>query len=287
MRLAQHFAEKAFRFGREQHLIGVAGLPEMLKPALGATVGVIVLNSGLVHRVGPFRLHVELTRRLNASGYPTLRIDLSTLGDSSGTEESLSRRQQVRADVADAMAVLREQAGCMRFVLVGLCSGAANAHIAACTEQAVAGVVFLDGYTYRTAGFMLRHYLPRVVQLATWMRFFKRRVSRTSASAAAPTPADFGQTYPARAEVAAELGEMLGRDLKLYFVYSGGVSDHFNHRRQFREYFGRLAIHPNVTLSFLEQADHTYVMAADRLILLQSIDDWMQHTFPVQPSAKR
>jgi len=280
MTRAHGFTEQAFRLGREQHLIGVAGLPDT--PQDESRVGVIVLNSGLVHRIGPFRLHVDLTRRLNASGYPTLRVDLSTLGDSSGTQESLPRRQQVSADVADAMALLREQSGCTRFVLVGLCSGAGNAHIAACTEKAVAGVVFLDGYTYRTIGFMLRHYLPRAFRLASWRRFFLRRVRHAQA---VPAAADFGHKYPARAEVSAELHAMLQRGLKLYFVYSGGVSEHFNHRRQFREYFGRIAGHKHVTLSFFEEADHTYVLTGDRLKLLRSVDEWLQHNFPFKPSA--
>jgi len=48
--------ESGFRFGRARHLVGVVGLPA--SPA--DNVGVIVLNAGMVHRIGPFRLHVEL-----------------------------------------------------------------------------------------------------------------------------------------------------------------------------------------------------------------------------------
>ena len=55
--------EEAFRFGRARHLVGIAGLPSSPVPE---AVGVIVLNAGLVHRIGPFRLHVEMTRRLLA-----------------------------------------------------------------------------------------------------------------------------------------------------------------------------------------------------------------------------
>ncbi len=62
--------EHAFRFGRARHLIGVAGLPT-LSTTPSDNVGVIVLNAGLVHRIGPFRMNVELTRRLNVRGYPT------------------------------------------------------------------------------------------------------------------------------------------------------------------------------------------------------------------------
>lgn len=83
--------EEAHRFGRASHLVGVVGLPDTRR----AAIGVIVLNAGLVHRVGPFRLHVELTRRINATGYATLRFDLSTLGDSAAAPGSLTRTQQV------------------------------------------------------------------------------------------------------------------------------------------------------------------------------------------------
>jgi pimeloyl-ACP methyl ester carboxylesterase len=272
--------ETACRFGRADHLIGVVGLPGDAPNT--ASVGVIVLNSGLVHRIGPFRLHVDMTRRLNALGYPTLRLDLSTLGDSSGTGESLSRRDQITADVADAMRLLGERAGCARFVLVGLCSGAGNAHMAACSEPNVAGAVFLDGYTYRTAGFMWRRYTPKVFHLGSWSRFFSRRFHPALPE---DDVADFGHKYPPRAQVASELRSMLDRHLKLYFVYSGGISEHFNHRRQFREYFGRIADSDHVSLSFFEDADHTYVLAGDRQRLLLAIDDWLTANFPITPSA--
>ena len=48
--------EEAHRFGRARHLVGIAGVPE---GARGQT-GVIVLNAGLVHRIGPFRLNLDL-----------------------------------------------------------------------------------------------------------------------------------------------------------------------------------------------------------------------------------
>ena len=98
--------ERPMRFGRAQHLLGIVGQPSC-DPR---TTGVIVLNAGLVHRVGPFRMHVQMTRQLNVRGFPTLRFDLSTLGDSGASHEAQSREQQVLSDVSSAMALLREQA---------------------------------------------------------------------------------------------------------------------------------------------------------------------------------
>jgi len=272
--------EQAFRFGRAGHLVGVTGSASAAAP--GGGIGVLVLNAGLVHRVGPFRLHVEMTRRLNACGYPTLRFDLSTLGDSGASGESQSGAEQICADVADAMSLLAAESGCARFVLIGLCSGAVNAHRVALTDPRVAGAVFLDGYAYRTPGFYVRHYLPRLRRPSNIVRFLARRLRQP--------PRDFEPAFdvvpPPLSQVRRELAEMLERGLRLLFVYSGGASSHFNHRRQFRECFGRrISRQSAVGLGFMEQADHTYMLTTDRLRLLDLVEHWLLQNFPALPAS--
>ena len=265
-------AERAFRFGRARHLVGIAGLP----PIARGTVGVIVLNTGLMHRVGPFRLHVDLTRRLNALGYPTLRFDLSTMGDSGASAEAGSREEQVRADVRDAAALLTGHAGCTRFVLVGLCRGAQSAHIA-CTEAGVAGAVFLDGYIYRTFGFKLRHYLPRLLSPARWRGFLARKLRQV----VEPEEVTFGSVYPPRAQVRGELADMLARGLRFCFVYSGGIGEQLNHPRQFCECYGRrVADHPALRMDLLDGTDHTYTLLCDRERLFGHVEGWLLEQFP-------
>ena len=265
--------ERAFRFGRARHLVGIAGLPAAARGA----VGVIVLNTGLMHRVGPFRLHVDLTRRLNALGYPTLRFDLSTMGDSGASAEAGSREEQIRADVRDAAALLAAQAGCTRFVLVGLCRGAQSAHIA-CSEAGVAGAVFLDGYIYRTIGFKLRHYLPRLLSPARWRGFLARKLREAMEP---EEEVSFGSVYPPRARVRGELVGMLARGLRFYFVYSGGIGEQLNHPRQFRECYGRgVADHPALRMDLLDGTDHTYTLLCDRERLFGHVEGWLLEQFP-------
>lgn len=267
--------EEAHRFGRARHLIGIAGVPE---GARGET-GVIVLNAGLVHRIGPFRLHVELTRQLNAAGYPTLRFDMSTLGDSGATGGGMTRTQQVCADLDDAMVLMKSRAGCERFVLVGLCSGAQNAHVVAATDPRVSGAVFLDGYAYRTLGYKLRHYLPRVADPGRWARWLRGRPGGGGADKAAPEPV-FAVAPAPRDEVIADFTGMVERGMKLYLVYSGGISNYFNHARQFRECFGKVMSHPAVTTRYLAETDHTYILTGDRARLLDGIGGWLARNFP-------
>lgn len=266
--------EHAFRFGRARHLVGVAGLPTTRAEA----VGVIVLNAGLVHRIGPFRLHVEMTRRLNACGYPTLRFDLSTVGDSGSSGESQTRTRQVCADVDDAMHLLHRQAGCTRFVLFGLCSGAQNAHTVACTDAKVAGAVFLDGYAYRTMGFQLRHNVPRLTDPRRWWRFLTRQKKAEANSSSTPV---FAVERLPQQVVRADFANMLDRGLKLYLIYSGGINRYFNHIRQFRECFGRVIKRSGISTSFNREADHTYILTDDRQRLLDSIEHWLTLNFPI------
>lgn len=271
--------EHACRFGRASHLIGITGQPHAAANAADG-VGVIVLNAGLVHRIGPFRLHVEMTRHLNAIGYPTLRFDLSTLGDSSASGEPQSHEQQVCADVADAIALLSEQSSCTRFILIGLCSGAANAHLVARSDARVAGAIFLDGYAYRSFGFQLRHYLPRILNAVRSAHSLVRRM-RLGRQLREPS---FGVEFPSRDKVRGDLVEMLERGLKLCFIYSGGFSKYFNHCRQFRECFGSISSHPGISVRFFKETDHTYILTCDRMRLLDNIDDWMRGNFPIVAS---
>ncbi|WP_199099432.1 alpha/beta hydrolase [Dyella sp. ASV21] len=267
--------ERAFRFGRAQHLVGIAGLPE----STPAPVGVIVLNAGLVHRVGPFRLNVDMTRRMNALGYATLRFDMSTIGDSGASGESQTRAQQVCADVDDAMSLLQQQAGCSRFVLVGLCSGAEKAHTVArdrASHTRLTGVVFLDGFAYRTLGFKLRYYLPRVFNLRRWTRWLGRK-SRELAKGDAPS---FGVAPLPQDVVSEDLRDMVGRGLKLCMIYSGGINMYFNHSRQFRECFGSVMASPAVSTRYIEETDHTYVLVDDRRHLIDHIEAWLCRNFP-------
>ncbi|HWU76428.1 MAG TPA: hypothetical protein VN043_07975 [Rhodanobacter sp.] len=229
--------ERVFCFGRAQHLIGVLANPE--PPRDSDPVGVIVLNAGMVHRVGQFRLHVEISRRLNGCGYAALRFDLSPIGVSRASNESRSHAQQIHADVSDAMDLLATHAGCTRFILLGLCSGAQNAHDVAVSETHVVGTIFLDGYAYRALSYYLRHYLPRLWSLTRCRRALKSNILTPAGDRA--VRGESAVFFRTRDQVKRALKAMLDRNMKLRFIYSGGVSCYFNHVRQFRECYGRVA----------------------------------------------
>ena len=70
---------KALRFGRQQHLVGVVHEPD---EAVAQPIGILIWNTGIAHRIGPFRVHVDIAEKLCLAGFYVLRFDLSQQGDS-------------------------------------------------------------------------------------------------------------------------------------------------------------------------------------------------------------
>ena len=68
--------ESAIEFGPGQEISAILTEPEHRV----SDVAVVIVNAGLVHRVGPFRLHVILARELARSGFLAVRMDVSGLG---------------------------------------------------------------------------------------------------------------------------------------------------------------------------------------------------------------
>ncbi|HEY5972738.1 MAG TPA: hypothetical protein VIT22_12400, partial [Pseudoxanthomonas sp.] len=74
----------------------------LLNRASGTARGttVVLLNAGLIHRVGPFRLYVRLARELAESGFDVLRFDLPGIGD--GQPGSHASNDSFIAEALDA-----------------------------------------------------------------------------------------------------------------------------------------------------------------------------------------
>src|SRR4051812_31655913 len=94
--------EDVLIYNDAQSLVGVLTTPDdnLRDDELPA---VILLNGGLLHRVGPNRIYVKIARALATMGLTVLRLDLSNIGDSPPRAENMPIEQSMLADVQDAM----------------------------------------------------------------------------------------------------------------------------------------------------------------------------------------
>lgn len=266
--------ETAIAFGPGGGMIGVLTEPSVRRADLPA---VVLFNVGLNHRVGPYRVWVELARELAANGGTTLRFDLSGLGDSAPRKDSLSDTQRAVADLREALDEVEKRTGLRRFMVIGLCSGADGAHAIAVEDARVVGAVFLDGYSFETPGYKLRHQL-RLFDVDRWRRLLARRMKLGSRREVGARDEIFVRDYPTPAAMAADLERMLRRGVKLLFLYTGGSALAFNSAEQFHEMLAPADFRGRVEVIYDERADHTFSHVIDRRRLLGTLVAWWERS---------
>jgi len=282
--------ERLARFGEGGRLIGVVTEPPS-GGALPARLGLVVLNVGMLHRVGPFRLGVELARRVAGLGATSLRFDISGLGDSIVPGAEGTKREQSVADVRCAMDAMCADCGVERFVLWGLCTGADHAHAVAVADERVCGAVCVEGYAYRTPRFYRHRYVPFVLNPRRLLRYLAWQCRRKARSANALAPARdalpyvgdemFGWKLPPKAALRDELQRLIARPAHLLYVYSGDsmTRTRYNYPGQFKDMFPTLDMQGRVDDMFISEGDHIFAQIAARERLVREVGVWMVRCF--------
>lgn len=271
--------ERVVTFGPQDALVGIATEPARDAGAAAPRFAVIMSNVGLNHRVGPSRAWVELARRLAAAGVPSLRFDLSGMGDSAPRHDEPDDIRRGILDLEDAVtwATTHLAPAC---VLVSNCSGTDHAHVLAARDARVTGAVFLDGYTYPTWRYALHQRVLRYVRRRNWLRFLRRNVPRRFGLPIDPVrrlPDEeriFVRSSPPRAAFAADVARMTARGARLLFVFSGETS--YAYADQFWDWMGgRGRGADGITVAYFPEANHTYSYRDARDRMLARVIAWI------------
>ena len=270
-------AERVLRFGKNERLVGILSEPKVQEHAHNPIV--IFLNSGLLHHVGPFRLHVDISRKIVKSGFTSLRFDIGGLGDSAPAETPEEDQRQVILDIQLAMDVLQESCGVGRFVLIGLCTGAANAHRAAVADNRVVGYCALSGYAYPTLEYYIRRTLPVLKDKKRLKEFVKRTISnvieeKSLLGAVVHTESMGWWLLPPKKQYLKECEILFNRDVKTLGIFTSGDT-YYIYERQLLDNIRKLNFFGNVTVKFNVNADHTYTSTEQRIRLIEQIERWI------------
>lgn len=288
--------ERVVQFGPGQVLMGIE-TPSARNEDSPDRPTWVFLNAGIVHRVGPHRLTVNLARRVAMAGFPALRFDLSGLGDSHPRSAATFEQAAVQ-DIRDAMDHLEQTSKARRFVLCGLCSGADNSLRAALADPRVAAIALLDPYAYRTIGFHLHRLARRVGSLASWktlaaqMGRVLRRGARPRRAAVvcdagsdrAPPQPMYSRPFPERSVFAADLRCIVDRGAHILVVYAGGMDEIYNYAGQFKAGFRRYGLAGRIRAEFLPACNHTYTETAQQRQLGDLLVAWAEGLFPAAPA---
>jgi len=241
----------------------------------------LMLNAGLISRIGPHRFNVKLARALAAVGQTSLRFDVSGLGDSRGATSGADFLVQAVHDIRSAMDHLEQTCGVRRFALVGICSGAVNALSAAVADPRVRGVLMIDGYTYRTAWTMPVRRWKRF-RAASWLeiatRLWRRSSRKRSSEADDVDGGDqlgLAPANPPRAEFARQLQALVGRGVAVFLLYSGSFIESYSYGRQFRHAFRDQPFVDAVRCDYRPDIDHTMISLASQRKTIELVLGWL------------
>lgn len=266
----------------DRHLFGVLAAPANDRATSGR--GVLLLNAGAVHRVGPNRLYVAMARQWAAAGDHVLRLDVSGIGDSParpGEAENVVYGARALEDVAAAIAWMRRRPGVREVRAVGLCSGAYHAFKAAVAGEPVDGVVVINPLTFfwtpdqpldfpafRVAGEAER-YGKAAFDRGKWKKLLRgkvnvRNVAQTLARHAASRIVNRARDVsrrvglPWKDDLGAELETVAERGVDLQFVFAGDDPGLQLLRIQGGSVVPRLRERGALVIRRIERADHTF-----------------------------
>jgi alpha-beta hydrolase superfamily lysophospholipase len=265
----------------EGRLFGVLSTPEAPPPARR---GILLLNAGAIHRIGPNRLYVTLARRWAALGHAVLRMDVSGIGESlpaPGRPENVVYTDDASDDVSRGLSFLRRQPGVTEVHALGLCSGGYNAFKAAVAGVPLDGVLLINPLTFfYKAGQPLADAEDKVIGEATrygrrlrdveaWKKLFRQGID---VRAAAKTIARFaaGRLRGRFQELARRFGVKVGDDLvhelttitgkriPLRFVFSAGDPGIALLRTHGGPAVDKLRREGQLSIEIIEGPDHTF-----------------------------
>jgi pimeloyl-ACP methyl ester carboxylesterase len=301
--------ERARWFGPDDGLFGIVTPAAAGVPTRG--VGLVLMNPGTLHRVGGARLNVRLARAAAAAGVPAIRFDFSGLGDSEVRREPAPYVESMVADLRAAMALLADETGVSRFALVGHCTGAAMSYEAALVDDRIVGIVQLEGFAYRTAGYRRHRWRRLLARRSTWLAIargekrilpFAARVARRLVGATADAERSgardaesveearrrirgLADLLPARDEMRGGLARLVARGVHMLHVYAGGDDHYYSYRTQFLDAFPGLDFEGLLELEHLPEADHYFSRPDHQRWLDARIMAWLGCLPPVDAPA--
>lgn len=236
-----------------------------------ARVTVVMLNAGLIPRVGPARMNIELAERLSPLGFDLFRFDLPSIGDApaGGGGQPVDR-------VREALDAVQSATGCSRFIIGGVCSAADLAWKLPERDPRIEGLILLDPYAIRGGWFrwaQLRRLLSRPI--GDWPGMIHRRLGKQAATAQAT-----GRDWPTQRDFVRRNINMMSNGIAMFVLYTSGIGHYFLHQRQLDGSFPGHDRHPRMRMRFINDIDHIMFVPQQRRAILDDIADWLHGLSP-------
>ncbi|HEV2129588.1 MAG TPA: hypothetical protein VGR27_00710 [Longimicrobiaceae bacterium] len=268
--------ESVVQLGEERTLVGILS-PSPTPREYAGRPGVIFLNGGLVHRVGPNRLHVALARTIAEGGCATLRFDPSGIGDSRADTGAGRLGERRIAETRTAMDWLGRETGTDRFLLIGNCSGAGVGYLTAHADPRVVGL----GLINPQAPVLMRHFLRTALSHPnTWRRLVGGRARvRDQLGQLFARREDDAAPEGAHRDIPGGLRTLAQRGVDLLLAYSEWDPGYDYYRHVLRRALDAPGVKEKIRIEIIPGADHQLSLRATQERLVHIIDHWLAEVY--------
>ena len=275
-------SEVAVLLGEQRSLVGIVTRPGTPPPP--GDPAIVILNAGVIHRVGHHRMAVTMSRTLARAGYLTLRFDFSGIGDSEPSSDKLSPVESCLADIKHTLDWLEQNSEVSRIILVGLCSGADHAILSGHTDARVVALVLMDPSFPATARYYLHSIARQLMRLRNWSKLLTGRSrlvkmwveqllcsvlpkwrSRPITIGNIQFHAYLEQCYKSSVEHGIQMLAVLTED-----------TTRQTYREQMIDAFPNVSFGTKLRLEWLPGSDHTFMREVDRSRLNRLILEWLE-----------
>lgn len=281
--------EEVLLFGDRRTLVGTITNPAETRNGAPA---VILLNAGIVHRVGPNRVYVKVARKLAEAGFVALRFDFSGVGDSGVRNDHLPFNKSTISETQEAMDCLSATRGIERFILMGICSGGYASMNTACCDSRVVGVVLINTLYHRYTPDIwhrvnARYYKQSaLVSPNKWLKILTGKANYPNIVRAMESQVrhmlgwkkqgvgsdsdDFEAGLQARFRTVKE------RDVRLLLVYNELASDMHYFQMLVPDAIREMEASGQLRAGIIPQAGHTFPLLNTQDRLSQIVQEWAQ-----------
>ncbi len=302
-RLEQNVKQEAINFSNEDRLLGILTIPKNHDFTIHPIV--LILNAGLLHRVGSNRMGTNLAFKLAENSIASFRFDFSGIGDSRNSDTDIDTAQLFINDTNDAIDYLKNEYGIKEYILFGLCSGAEVAFEVALNNQVITGICLVNGTTiklkeigisYQTIKSLTerRYLMKNLLNLFNWLNFLKSGNLHTSINKKSAkkflrkAKLIFLKKLDARnnevIKTTITLGEnkfsnwekILERDIHIFQIFSEGSSslDIYNYNKLDKFLLKKQKLQ-KLSVKIIKDVDHNFTPLWSQQLLLNSVTKWI------------
>jgi hypothetical protein len=260
--------------GEDPQLVGVLTQPEgHLQSSQDFTV--LILNSGLLGRIGPYRLHVQMARYLAIEGFTSFRVDLSGIGDSDRNTDNRTNNERHLGDIKETMTYLSRTTNINKFIIMGICTGADYAHKIMVLDSRCIGAVCIDGYSYQTTRYYFNYYLSRIFSFSTIVNTLKNIFSNLAKEKKlAERELNYRWEIPEKQATEMDYNNFIASNQYLLNIFTSEWR--YNYLNQLSDALPNVKFGNNIRFAFLKNANHTFTVDKDRCELIVTISDWLK-----------